>query len=114
MKAPILKAMWTGLSERDETADVCMIAKGKPEADSDQRDTESIPLKEDIKSYFKREILPHVPDVWIDEGKTKVGYEIPFTRQFYKYVPLRDSNEILNEIKRLEDRIQTAIAELFE
>jgi type I restriction-modification system DNA methylase subunit len=58
-----------------------------PEPDTDLRDTENVPLSEDIHEYFAREVLPHVPDAWIDESKTKIGYEIPFTRHFYKYVP---------------------------
>ena len=88
--------------------------KGRPVPDSDLRDYESVPLKDNIYEYFKREVLPHVPNAWIDESKTKKGYEIPFTRQFYKYVPLRDSNVILEEIKKLEDKIQAEIAGLFE
>lgn len=63
-------------------------------------------IKEDIHDYFEREVKPHVPDAWIDESKTKIGYEIPFTRHFYKYEPLRPSKEILEEIKQLEKSIQ--------
>ena len=73
------------LSEKDETAEVCRDAKGRPEADSDLRDTENVPLKENVEEYFKREVLPHVPDAWIDHKKTKVGYEIPLNRHFYRY-----------------------------
>lgn len=100
--APVLKAILAGLSEKDETADVCMKNKDEVEADPDLRDTENIPLKENIYKYFEREVKPHVPDAWIDESKTKVGYEIPFTRQFYKYTALRSSEEIMAEIKELE------------
>ncbi len=88
--------------------------KGQPVADNNLRDYEGIPLKEDIHEYFNREVLPHVSDAWIDESKTKKGYEIPFTRQFYKYVPPRDNNVILEEIKALEDKIHAEIAGLFE
>jgi type I restriction enzyme M protein len=63
--------------------------QGNPEPDSDLRDTENVPLKEDTHEYFEREVKPHVPDAWIDESKTKIGYEIPFTRHFYKYQPLQ-------------------------
>lgn len=70
------------LSERDETADVCTDAKGNPEPDPELRDYENVPLKDDIRAYFEREVLPHVPDAWIDESKTKKGYEIPFTRHW--------------------------------
>ena len=74
--APLLKAVWQSLSERDDSADVCLIQsganKGQPEADTDLRDYENVPLKEEIDDYFKREVLPHVPDAWIDHDKTKV------------------------------------------
>lgn len=103
--APVLKAILAGLSEKDETADVCMKNKTEAEPDSDLRDTENVPLKESIHEYFEREVLPHVPDAWIDESKTKVGYEIPFTRQFYKYTQLRKTVEIMTEIKELEAKI---------
>ncbi|SDZ00269.1 class I SAM-dependent DNA methyltransferase [Bacillus sp. 166amftsu] len=103
--APVLKAILTGLSEKDETADICMKNKTDAEPDTDLRDTENVPLKEDIYEYFKREVTPHVPDAWIDGSKTKVGYEIPFTRQFYKYTALRSSTEIMAEIKALEASI---------
>lgn len=103
--APVLKAILNGLSEKDETADVCMKNKKDIEPDTDLRDTESVPLKEDIEEYFAREVLPHVPDAWIDHSKTKIGYEIPFTRQFYKYTALRNSAEIMDEIRALEVEI---------
>jgi len=102
----LLKAIISALSEKDETADICLDAKGNPEPDPDLRDTENVPLKEDIHDYFNREVKPHAPDAWIDESKTKIGYEIPFTRHFYKYEPLRPSEEILEEIKQLEKSIQ--------
>jgi len=105
LRAPLLKAIWTALSEKDETADVCMRTKKDIEADTDLRDTEIIPLSEDIEAYFKREVLPHVPDAWIDEDKTRIGYEIPFTRYFYEYTKLRPSAEIKAEIQELEESI---------
>src|SRR5699024_5271473 len=106
MKAPLLKALLAALSEKDETADICVKnKKGDVEADPDLRDTENVPLKEDIHDYFEREVLPHVPDAWIDEEKTKIGYEIPFTRHFYQYQELRPSNEIKAEIQKLEESI---------
>ena len=105
LKSPLLKAILSALSEKDETADVCTDTKGNPEPDPDLRDTENVPLKEDIHEYFEREVKPHVPDAWIDETKTKIGYEIPFTRHFYKYKPLRPSEEIMKEIKELEQSI---------
>lgn len=105
LSAPVLKAILNGLSEKDETADVCMKNKKDIEPDTDLRDTESVPLKENIEEYFAREVLPHVPDAWIDHSKTKIGYEIPFTRQFYKYTALRSSAEIMDEIRALEVEI---------
>lgn len=80
-------------------------AKGKPVADSSFRDTENVPLDEDIHEYFKREVLPHAPDAWIDEEKTKVGYEIPFSRHFYVFKPPRPLAEIDADLKRVTDRI---------
>ena len=80
--------------------------KGNRKADASLRDYEMVPLKEDIHEYFRREVLPFVPDAWIDESKTKIGHEIPFTCYFYKFTPLRDSSVIMEEIKALEERIQ--------
>lgn len=105
ISSPLLKAILNALSEKDETADICKDSKGNPEPDTDLRDTENVPLKEDIHEYFEREVKPHVPDAWIDESKTKVGYEIPFTRHFYQYTALRSSEVIKEEIKALEESI---------
>jgi len=102
----LLKVLLSGLSERDETAGICRDSRGNPEPDPELRDTENVPLKEDIYAYFEREVKPHVPDAWIDESRTKTGYEIPFTRYFYKYQPLRPSEEIVKEIIELEKQIQ--------
>ena len=79
--------------------------KGNLKPDADLRDSENIPLKEDIEAYFKREVLPHVPDAWIDHDKTKTGYEIPFTRHFYQYTPPRQLEIIAEEIEQLESDI---------
>ena len=86
--------------------------KGKPQADSSLRDTENVPLGESIEAYFKREVLPHAPDAWIDHEKTKVGYEIPFNRHFYVFKPPRDLAEIDAELKGVTDRILGMIGEL--
>jgi type I restriction enzyme M protein len=94
LTAPQYKTVWQALSERDETADICTGAKGKPESDSELRDTENVPLGEDIHVYFEREVKPYVADAWIDHDKTRIGYEVPFTRYFYKYVPPRSLEEI--------------------
>jgi len=93
------------LGERDETAEICVDKHGKPEPDPELRDTETVPLKEDIEAYFKREVLPHVPDAWIDKAKTKVGYEIPLNRHFYVYEPPRPLEAIEADIKGLETQI---------
>lgn len=111
--APLLKAILSALCEKDETADICRDSKANPEPDPDLRDTEIVPLKQDIHDYFNREVKPHVPDAWIDDSKTKIGYEIPFTRQFYQYVPLRSSTEILTEIKELESSIVGKLEKVF-
>lgn len=79
--------------------------KGKPQSDSSQRDTENVPLKENIDEYFKREVLPHASDAWLDKEKTKVGYEIPFNRHFYVFTPPRPLAEIDIELKQTTDRI---------
>ena len=79
--------------------------KGKPQPDSALRDTENVPLHEDVATYFKREVLPHAPDAWIDHEKTKVGYEIPFNRHFYVFKPPRPLAEIDAELKESTDRI---------
>jgi len=86
--------------------------KGKPQPDSSLRDTENVPLAEDVASYFKREVLPHAPDAWIDHDKTKVGYEIPFNRHFYVFEPPRPLAEIDTDLKQCTDRILTMIAGL--
>ncbi|SDJ74125.1 type I restriction-modification system subunit M [Salimicrobium halophilum] len=106
MKAPLLKAVLAALSEKDETAEVCVKnKKGDVEPDPDLRDTENVSIKEDIHDYFEREVMPHVPDAWVDEEKTKIGYEIPFARHFYQYQELRSSEEIKSEIQELEESI---------
>lgn len=86
--------------------------KGKPQPDSNLRDTENVPLKDDIEAYFNREVLPHVPDAWIDHEKTKVGYEIPFNRHFYKYVPPRALEEIDADLKAVSSEIMELLREV--
>ncbi|PKP12064.1 MAG: restriction endonuclease subunit M [Bacteroidetes bacterium HGW-Bacteroidetes-4] len=100
-----LKAILDALSERDETAEICRDSKGNPEPDPQLRDTEQVPLKESIEGYFKREVLPHAPDAWIDHSKTKIGYEIPLNRYFYEYEPPRGIAVIEDELKALEKDI---------
>ena len=90
-----------------------ILKKNKPQADSSLRDTENVPLKEDIEEYFKREVLPFAPDSWIDTKKSKVGYEIPFTRYFYKYEAPQPSAEIMEEIIGLETELSRSLEEVF-
>ena len=112
LSAPELKAVLAALGERDETAEICRDRNGKPEPDSELRDTETVPLKEEIEAYFQCEVLPHVPDAWIDHSKTKVGYEIPLNRHFYRYEPPRDLAEIEADIKTLEREIVDLLREV--
>lgn len=90
-----------------------ILKKGKPVADSSRRDTENVPLNEDINVYFEREVLPYAPDAWIDAKKTKVGYEIPMTRYFYEYQSPEKVEDIMIRIHQLEDEIQTSLNTLF-
>jgi type I restriction enzyme M protein len=98
---------------RDEGGNVVLgakgKAKGKPQADSAMRDTENVPLSEDVDAYFRREVLPHAPDAWIDEEKTKIGYEIPFNRYFYVFEPPRPLAEIDADLLLVTDRIKDMI-----
>jgi type I restriction enzyme M protein len=129
---PAQKAVWSALAVRDEEASVITDRKGNPEPDPELRDNENIPLPsvpvtfaEDpterfatveyrtaIDDYMRDEVLPYVPDAWVDHDRTKRGYEIPLTRYFYKYVPPRPLEEIDIEIKALEDDIQRLLAEV--
>ncbi len=83
--------------------------KGKPQPDSNLRDTENVPLSEEVADYFKREVLPHAPDAWIDQEKTKVGYEIPFNRHYYVFEPPRELSAIDADLKASTDRIKAMI-----
>jgi type I restriction enzyme M protein len=112
LSAPEMKAVLSALGECDDSAEICRDRDGNPEPDADLRDTESVPLKESIATYFKREVLPHVPDAWIDESKTKVGYELPLNRHFYEYEPPRPLEVIEADIKTLEGEIVKLLAEV--
>lgn len=105
------KLVVESLSERDETADVITNRKGEPEPDPELRDYENVPLREDIDAYFEREVRPHIPDAWIDRSKTKVGYEIPFNRHFYQYIPPRPLEEIDADIDRVSAEIMQLLQE---
>lgn len=98
--------------ERNAKGQILTDKNGKPKADSSLRDTENIPLKEDINAYIKREVLPHVPDAFIDESKTRTGYELNFTKYFYRYKPLRPLEEIRRDILALEQETLGLINEV--
>ena len=90
-----------------------VLKKGKKVADASLRDTENVPMEEDIDTYFAREVLPYVPDAWIDKSKTKVGYEIPMTRYFYKYQEPEAADSVLSRIIGLEEEIASSLKTLF-
>lgn len=132
LTAQVRKAILSGLSERDETAEICRDKDDNPEPDPDLRDTESVPLPDgadpvdadgvpgSVRAFFDREVRPHVPDAWIDLGKRDpkdgkvglVGYEINFNRYFYKYTPPRPLDVIEAEIRELEKEILKGLAEV--
>ena len=136
---PIKKAIFAALGKRDPDAEICRDSKGRPEPDSELRDTENIPLPPDtalplpldfgpnkpndrlieafrdyIDAYIEREVLPHLPDAWVDYDKTKVGYEIPINRHFYVYKPPRPLDQIEADITRLEGEIAGLLEGLVE
>lgn len=119
LSAAQFKLLQKHLSKHDSEAEVST-TKGKPEADSSLRDYENVPLTESVEDYFAREVLPHVPDAWIDESKTDekdgkagiIGYEIPFNRHFYKYIPPRPLEEIDAELDALSAEIMTLLQEV--
>jgi type I restriction enzyme M protein len=108
---PVVKAIWAAVSVTDPDGEVQTVI-GNPLPDLDLRDYENVPLDEDVNAYFAREVLPHVPDAWIDHDKTKIGYEIPFTRHFYVYTPPRPLAEIDAELHDLESQIQKLLGEV--
>jgi type I restriction enzyme M protein len=137
LKEPVIKAILSALGETDPEAEICLDKKGNPEPDSNLRDTEIVPLPDDItlplplgydkdasvdelvqlvkghcEAYLQAEVLPHVPDAWIDFDKTKVGYEIPLNRHFYVYQPPRALDEIEHDIKSLEVDIMAMLGEV--
>lgn len=98
--------------QRDEAGNI-LLKRGKPVPDTSLRDTENVPLVQDIDAYFAREVLPYAPDAWIDHSKTKVGYEIPMTRYFYEYQAPEAVEDIVARITALEQDISAGLAELF-
>jgi type I restriction enzyme M protein len=126
------KAVWEAVSVTDPEAPAVTTRMGEPEPDPDLRDTENVPLPDGairwepdptgrfgsreyrsaVEGYMAAEVLPYVPDAWVDHSKTRIGYEIPLTRHFYKYVPPRPLAEIDAEIKTLENEIQMLLGEV--
>lgn len=110
LAAGLIKAIVTAIGVRNENAEVCRDSKGNVESDSTLRDTESIVLKDDVYEYFEKEVKPHVSDAYMDESTFgNVGYEIPFTRHFYKYEELRPFTDIMKEVEELEAEIALEI-----
>jgi len=103
---------------RDQDGNIVLGLKGKqkgqPQADSALRDTENVPLGQDIGEYLAREVLPHAPDAWIDQAKSKVGYEIPFNRHFYVFEPPRSLHVIDEDLKTVTASIMKLLGELAE
>ena len=120
LAAPIRKAILSALSERNEAAEMCRDREDNPEPDSELRDTENVPLREDVETFFEREVKPHAPDAWIDttrrdpqDGKVGVvGYEINFNRYFYQYRPPRPLEEIEADIQQVEKEILAMLREV--
>jgi type I restriction enzyme M protein len=110
----LLTRILAALSERDETADDCTDSQGNTEPDPTLRDYENVPLREDIDAYTQREVLPYVPDAWVDETKTKVGYEISFNRYFYTYTPPRPLAEIEAELRQIEREVAEMLGGMAE
>lgn len=120
LAAPVMKALFTALGERDEAAEACRDRNGNPEPDPELRDFENVPLGESVEEYFAREVTPYVPDAWINtdvrdqkDGQVgRVGYEINFNRYFYKYVPPRPLEKIKAEIREVEQEILRLLGEV--
>ena len=120
LPSPVRKAVLSALSERDPAAEICRDRDGKPEPDPELRDTERVPLAQDVNAFFEREVRPHVPDAWIDESKRDakdgevgvVGYEINFNRYFYRYSPPRPLEEIETDIRHIEADILQMLSEI--
>ncbi len=112
LTAPLLKTVTSELGEQDDTADVCLDAKGKVEADASLRDTENVPWADDVDEYLAREVLPYAPEAWIDHAKTKEGAEIPFTRHFYQYVPPRPLEDIDRDLEAVMSELRAMLAEV--
>ncbi len=114
ISTPLFKAILMALADRDDTADICTDNNGNPEPDPELRDFENVPLKEEINEYMAREVLPHLPDAWADEEKTKIGCEINVNRYFYKHAAPRPLDVIEADLKQIEKEIADKLAEMTE
>ncbi|MEV5409546.1 class I SAM-dependent DNA methyltransferase [Thermopolyspora sp. NPDC052614] len=124
LPAPVEKAIWAEVAISDPEGELQTDRKGNSLPDPDLRDYENVPLtsmhatpaelEAEVEAYLKQEVLPHIPDAWVDASKTKIGFEIPFTRHFYRYTPPRPLQEINTELKRLEGEIQKLLSEVTE
>lgn len=112
ISSTLRKTILSAAAQSETDARMVTNKKGQTLPDPDLRDYENVPLTEDIVTYMKREVLPHVPDAWVDESKTKVGYEVPFTRHFYRYTPPRPVSEIDAEIDAVEAQIQETLGRI--
>ncbi len=112
LKPAVRKAVVAAFAESSPEGEIVKTPRGKIESDSGLRDTENVPLTGDVNAYVEREVLPWAPEAWVDESKTKIGYEIPFTRAFYKYVPPRPLSEIDADVQAAIARVQALFAEV--
>jgi len=112
LSAPERKAILTALGEPDPQAATCRDRLGNPEPDTRLRDTETVPLGEDIDEYMTREVLPHTPDAWVDHAKTKTGYEVPLNKHFYVYEPPRHLHAIRTDLQTLENEITQLLSQI--
>lgn len=108
----LLKSLRANLAQRDEDADPVLADDEQPLPDSELRDFENVPLKDDIDEYFNKEVLPYVPDAWMDRSKDKVGYEINFTKYFYEYTPPRSTTDIAAELLKLDEETENLLREI--
>ena len=112
MKLTAYKAVMAAFAEQSPEGEIVKTPRGKIEPDPSLRDTENVPLTEDVAAYVEREVRPWAPEAWVDKAKTKIGYEIPFTRAFYKYVPPRPLAEIDADVQAAIARVQELFAEV--
>ncbi len=112
LKPAVHKAVVAAFAESSPDGMIVKTTRGKIEPDPSLRDTENVPLTEDVDAYVKREVLPWAPEAWVDKTKTRIGYEIPFTRAFYKYVPPRSLAEIDADVQAAIARVQALFQEV--